>query len=636
MIKQETIEIKIKPVIELFSSGEIKKALLEIENLINDYPNQPLLLNICGVIYQEDKRSDKAIKRFKEALNINPNYAEAHNNLGVTLQAMGQLEEAVKSHKESISIKPNYTEAHNNLGVTLQDLGQNEAAIESYENALVSNPDYVDAHNNLGNIYKKIGRLSKAVESYNKVILMNPDFAEAHFNLGGILNSQGKFDAAVESFNNTIKIRPNAWSVYLSLGNTLREQGKLDKAAISYKKIIEIKPDFSEAHYKLGGVLKQLGHIDDAKKHYEEALEINPDYAAAHYSLSNLIKYKDSDPRINKMHSLLEQDNLNTSERINLSFALAKVYENQENQDQMFKFLHEGNRLRKNELDYSLDKQKKLFSVIKEIYRNPANIKKNLPLGPSNIRPIFIVGMPRSGSTLVEQILSSHNAVYGIGESQSFRKLLAPIIKKNLKQGSKIASTSIGDSKINIGNTYDLQESTFLSIREKYLDDIANLNLNESIIIDKSLLNFRFIGFILSAFPEAKIIHTQRDARAICWSIYKNLFNAVGYGNNYDDLVGFYSLYSELMDFWHKLFPDRIYDISYEDLTNNQERETKLLLEHCDLDWDENCLNFHKTKRVVKTSSLLQVREKMYQGSSDAWKKHKAHIEPLIKALGSY
>ena len=604
MIKQETIEMKIKPVIVLFSSGKIKEALLEIESLINDYPNEPLLLNICGVIYKEAKKSDEAIKRFKEALNINPNYAEAHNNLGVTFQDMGQLEEAVKSHRESISIKPSYTEAHNNLGVTLEDLEQNEAAIESYKNALLSNPDYVEAHNNLGNIFKKIGRLSQAVESYNKVISISPNFAEAHFNLGGILNSQGKFDDAVESFRNTIEIKPNSWSAHLSLANTLREQDNLEDAVISYKKVIEINPDSAETHFRL----------------------------------SNLIKYKDNDPRISKMHSLLEQDNLSVSDRINLSFALAKVYENLENQDQMFKFLHEGNRLSKNELNYSLDNQKKLFSVIKEIYQNPDNIQKNLSLKSSNIKPIFIIGMPRSGSTLVEQILSSHNAVHGTGESQIFRKLLSPIIKANLKKGSKIVSTTIGDTEINLSNTYALPESTFLAIREQYLDGIASMNLNESIITDKSLLNFRFIGFILSAFPEAKIIHTQRDARAICWSIYKNNFlsNAVGYGNNFDDLVGFYSLYSELMDFWHKLFPGRIYDICYEDLTNNQEQETKLLLAHCDLDWDDNCLNFHQTKRVVKTSSLLQVREKMYQGSSDAWKKHKTHLGPLIKALSSY
>ena len=151
-------------------------------------------------------------------------------------------------------------------------------------------------------------------------------------------------------------------------------------------------------------------------------------------------------------------------------------------------------------------------------------------------------------------------------------------------------------------------------------------------------MNFRNIGFILSAFPEAKIIHLKRDARATCWSIYKNNFHqkGIGYGNNLDDLAGFYGLYTDLMDFWHQTFPDKIYDLCYEDLTTNQEEETRKLLEYCELDWDENCLNFHKNKRAVKTASSLQVRQKMYQGSSEAWKQHEVYLEPLIKALDSY
>ena len=152
---------------------------------------------------------------------------------------------------------------------------------------------------------------------------------------------------------------------------------------------------------------------------------------------------------------------------------------------------------------------------------------------------------------------------------------------------------------------------------------------------DKMPANFRYIGFILSAFPEAKIIHLKRDARATCWSNYKYFFTdrENGYSHNFDDLVGFYSLYRELMDFWHDLYPNKIYDLCYEDLTNDQENETRKLLEYCDLDWDENCLNFHKNERAVKTASALQVREKMYQGSSDAWKEYEAYLKPLINEL---
>ena len=168
-----------------------------------------------------------------------------------------------------------------------------------------------------------------------------------------------------------------------------------------------------------------------------------------------------------------------------------------------------------------------------------------------------------------------------------------------------------------------------------YLDSISYFNILEEKFTDKMHMNFRYIGFILSAFPEAKIVHLKRDARATCWSIYKRVFVDIGnaYSYNQEDLAKYYSLYSDLMSFWHELYPNQIYDICYEDLTNNQEEETRKLLEYCDLDWDENCLNFHTNKRAVQTASALQVRKKMYQGSSDAWKKYESYLKPLIKGL---
>ena len=185
---------------------------------------------------------------------------------------------------------------------------------------------------------------------------------------------------------------------------------------------------------------------------------------------------------------------------------------------------------------------------------------------------------------------------------------------------------------------YKLSEKTFLSVRQQYLEALSRFNVPENVITDKMPLNCQYIGFILSAFPEAKIVHLKRDARATCWSIYKHYFSSAGNGwaYNLDDLAEFYGLYLEQMNFWHQLYPGKIYDICYEDLTTHQEEETQKLLQYCELDWDENCLNFHTSKRVVKTASALQVRQKMYQGSSEAWKKHEEYLQPLIKALSSY
>jgi hypothetical protein len=245
----------------------------------------------------------------------------------------------------------------------------------------------------------------------------------------------------------------------------------------------------------------------------------------------------------------------------------------------------------------------------------PESIQKK-----SNIRPIFILGMPRSGTTLVEQIIASHHKVYGAGELNNLKNIVTPILVNHLNSKNK---------------TINKQE--IKSVRQQYLDSLIKLNAKEKIVTDKMPINFRFIGFILSALPEAKIIHVKRDARATCWSNYKHYFSS-GNGFTFDqeDLARFYGLYSELMDFWHKLFPNKIYDLNYEKLTVNQKKETEKLLKYCELDWDENCLEFHKNDRGIKTASASQVRQKMYQGSSEAWKKYEPYIEPLISGLKGY
>jgi len=402
-----------------------------------------------------------------------------------------------------------------------------------------------------------------------------------------------------------------------NLGVVFQQLNQMDAAVKSFKEALAIKPDFAEAHNNLGNAYKELGQVNESVKNYEQVLSIKPDFAVAYFNLVSMKQYTASDPQIAQMQSLLSSSNLSQSDRIHLYFALAKVYEDLGYQDEFFKSLHEGNRLRKQELNYFLESSQNLSSTVKKMFIYPPSLSYK----PSTIRPIFIVGMLRSGTTLVEQIISSHHAVYGAGELNTLQNLIDPIIRNYLTKDENI-----------------LPKKTFLSIRQQYLEALTDFNVPEDVITDKMPLNFQYIGFILSAFPEAKIVHMKRDARATCWSIYKNNFDSksVGFGHNLEDLAGFYGLYVELMDFWHQLFPDKIYDLCYEDLTTNQEEETRKLLQYCELDWDEHCLNFHKNKRAVQTASSLQVRKKMYQGSSKAWKKHESYLKPLIKALSSY
>ena len=675
---------KINSIIEQYSSGYIQESLEAIKGLINEYPKESILLNICGVIYKSTGQLEMAIQSFEQAIKITSDFADAHYNLGLTLQELNQLDDAVKSYEMTLSIQSNYAKAHNNLGIVFKELGKIDDSVKSYKQAIDIQPEFAEAHNNLGNVLFALGKFDDAIASYNQALAIQSDYFEVHNNLGNIFHELEQFDTALEFYEKALNINPDYAEAHNNLGITLKELGKLEEAVESYKKALNINPDYAEAHnnlgstletltqyteaiesYKkalnidpdyaeahnnlgqafyllnltdqaldsfenalalnpefvdaynnMGGMLQDLGRLDEALNCYVSALAIEPDDAEIHRNLSTVRNYKPGDTQFDYMQSLLTNNNLYDSDRINLFFALAKAHEDLGNKDDFFKLLNAGNELRRKDLNYSIEKNLNIHSLYKDLFISTTNI---IPAyEPLTIKPIFIVGMPRSGTSLVEQIVSSHHKVYGAGELSALDDLIVPMMNNYLS------------------NREALNEKKFLSIRNSYSNILSNLDVSEKIITDKMPTNFENIGFILNAFPEAKIIHLKRDAMAICWSIYKHNFptDAIGFPYNMEDLAQFYISYSEMMGFWHDQFPNKIYDLNYENLTTNQEDETKKLLEYCELDWDENCLNFHTNTRTVKTASSLQVKEKMYQGSSEAWKKYESYLKPLINALG--
>jgi len=545
----------------------------------------------------------KAIGAINPLIQKYPNAPILFNLLGICFNSISKFEDAIKMFAEATKINSNYAEAFYNLGSVQKKLGRFQEAIENYKRAIQITPNYLDAHNNLGNIYKDLGLLNDAIESYEWAISYGPKYAIAHINLASIYSS---YD--------------------------------LEKALHHYQEAISIEPNFPEAHYSLGTVFSSLGQKDESMKSYEKALELRSDYVEAHNALSTIKKYKKNDPQIKQMKNLLKQTNLMLSDKISLNFALAKASEDLENHKDFFKFLNEGNQLNKEKLNYSIDSDLEGISNIRNIFINSkgsapkSNLKKGMP------RPIFIVGMPRSGTSLVEQIISSHTEVYGAGELDFLSRSILKEIHTEVYGAGELDFLSKNVLKeIKPDNIKKIDSKEFFEkITNNYYRSLSSFNISEDIFTDKMPLNFRFIGFILSAFPEAKIVHLKRDPIATCWSIYKHYFksNGNGYASNFDDLSSYYLMYKGLMDFWHKTFPNQIYDISYEDLTLSQEKETRKLLNYCDLSWDDRCLNFHKNTRAVHTTSGFQVREKMYQGSSEAWRKYEQYLEPLILKIG--
>jgi len=472
--------------------------------------------------------------------------------------------------------------------------------------------------NTLVNLYNA-GRMEMTEQACREFLQTYPHSITVINILGGALHSQGKLPEAVAACNRAIEVKPDNAEAYNNRGNALRSLGQLMEAVQSCEKAIELKPDFAEAYNNLGNILKDLGQLTGALMNYEKAIEFKPDFAIAHHNLSALKKYKPDDAQIEIMEDLLTSLEPGTSDRMYLCFALAKVYEDLDEYDTSFKYLAEGNHLRHKALNYHIDNDREMIARIKNIFATEGLALVAVPDVNASIQPLFIVGMPRSGTSLVEQILASHTKVHGAGELESMNRLATPILNlENNQENSQLFQNAIKQ------------------MHDGYLEALAALTVPEKIITDKNPHNYRWIGFILSAFPDAKIINLNRDSRATCWSIYKHCFSKEGNGYAYDiyDLVEFYKLYIDLMSFWRERYPDSIYDLCYEDLTENQEKETRRLLEFCNLEWEKQCLDFHKLERVVKTASAAQVRKKMYKGSSESWRKYEKHLQPMINGLG--
>jgi tetratricopeptide (TPR) repeat protein len=627
--------------------GRLDEALASYTQAIALKPDYAEAHYNLGITLQELGRLDEAEASYTQAIALKPDYAEAHYNLGITLQELGRLDEAEASYTQAIALKPDYAEAHYNLGITLKELGRLDEAAASYMQAIALKPDYALAHTNLGNTLKELGRLDESEASFRQAIALKPDYALAHSNLGGTLQELGRLDEALASLNQAIAFKPDFAEAHSNLGNSLQELGRLDEALASCRQAIALKPDFAEAHSNLGITLKELGRLDEALASYTQAIALKPDYALAHSNIGNSLqelgrldealasykqaiglkpdfaeahraltsmkKFESKDEQYSKMLELYLDKNISEEQRCHINFGLAKASEDLGDYEQAYTYYGEGNALRKRLLTYDINQDVELFKQLKSSY---PKIEKN-SLEPDkltkNLMPVFIVGMPRSGTTLVEQIVSSHSQVTGAGELNFARQF-----------GAAIAA---GITEVN--------NDALLDFRQNYLNKLQNVSNGNLIVTDKMPQNFRYIGLLAAAFPEAKIIYVKRNPAAVCWANYKQYFvsKSLGYCYGLDDVISYHKLYENLMEFWTNMLSNRIYKLDYELLTVNQESETRQLIEYLGLDWDENCLSPQNNTRSVATASNLQVRQKVYQGSSEQWKKYEPFLHGAFDGL---
>ena len=602
--------------LEHFQNGQFIEAEKLAKFITQKFPQNQFAFKVLGAVLRAKGLKSEAADANRESVALSPDDSEAHNNLGVTLQELGRLEEAETSYNRAIALKTNYANAHYNLGNTLKEMRRLGEAEASYNKAIAFKPDYVGAYYNLGVTLHEQGRLEEAETIYNRAIALKPDYAEAHNNLGVTLQELGRLEEAEARYKQAIELKPDYAEAHYNLGNTFKELGRLREAESSYNRAIAFNPDHAEAYNNLGNTLKGLGRFGEAEASYKQAIELKPDYAEAHRHITSIKKFDRQDEQYSRMLALYIDEKISEEQRCSISFGLAKACQDLGNFEQAFNYYREGNELRKKLSNYDINQDVELFREIKSNYpqieRNSLQSNKLL----KKLTPIFIVGMPRSGTTLVEQIISSNSKVTGAGELPYANEFGAFITNRC--------------SKVN--------HRALLDFRGKYLKKLQNVSDGNSIVSDKMPQNFRYIGLLAAAFPEAKIIHVRRDPYAVCWSNYTQYFMSknLGYCYALDDIVKYYGLYENLMKFWTNKLGKRIYKLNYELLVINQKKETQKLIDYLDLDWDEKYLSPQNNKRSVATASNLQIREKVYQGSSQNWKKYLPFLNGALNCLDQY
>ena len=574
-----------------------------------------------GMSLHKQGQYEAAGKLYQQILVLNNKHPDAHNLLGAVYVMYKNYKLAEKHLLKSIKLSGNYAPAHYNLGKTYLDQGKLQSAFVAFSKAVKLKPDYVEAVFLLANTQVRQGDLPPAQVAFEKVIAWHPENYEAHNNLGSVLQDQSDFQGAVEHHQAAIRLKPDFELAYLNLSNALVELERHHDALNLLSTCLE-HCNGSKVHHAMGTVHQQLGQMPQARQAYMAAISIDPSGGKSYRHLAEITKTDNSEniDLMSLVSNACQLDNISLESKEHLNFALAKLLDGLKDYEGAFSAYEAGNSLHRKSEKYNPSESAGLFKIIKSAYIKNNLIEADGPVSNDN-RPIFILGMPRSGTTLVEQIIASHTSVTGAGE--------LPYLADEVKQykGGVMAFHK---------HFAKMSREQLSSVAEGYLAGLSKYDQGLAKITDKMPHNFLYIGLIATLFPNAKIIHCKRHPVANCLSIYKAYFaakNAHPYAWDLKELAHYHNLYEDLMAHWRDVLPERFYEVSYEQLTSNQEEESRKLIDYCGLDWQEACLDFHNTERKVKTASAFQVRQPMHKQSVDLWKRYGDALQPLLDNL---
>jgi tetratricopeptide (TPR) repeat protein len=583
-----SVEALFAEAVSAHRAGALAEAERRYRQILATDPGHAGNLHLLGVVAAQSGRFAEAEALIGAALSVNPANADALGDLGNVLRSLGRGEDAVRSYRAALVLRPDNPQAAFNFGLMLASLDRTDEAADAFRRTLELSPGHYLAHNSLAVALRTLGRPAEAETVLRRAIALQPGQADAHLNLGIVLHDLGRPDAAFAAFEAARQLSPGRAEPSNNLALALRELGRTEALAAT-----------------------------------DAALAADPGSATAWYIRSDLKRFESGDPDIAAMEGLLasaSQRNLPADAVVQLEFALGKAWRDAGDVDRAFGHYAAGNRRKRATFTY--DAAADAARIAAYAAATPAEVLARLAgAGVPDERPVFVVGMPRSGTTLVEQILASHSEIASVGETPA----LGEVVRAAVRADHALISAADYERL--------LSPEPLRAVANDYLHRLPQGPARR--VVDKTPANFQFAGVIAPALPGARIIHCRRDAADTCLSCYTTLFTGrQDFAYDLAELGGYYRAYAAAMAHWREVLPaDRLLEIDYEALVDDLEGQARRMIAFSGLEWEPACLDFHRPGRRVQTASASQVRRPAYRSSIRAAAPFEAHLAPLLAAL---
>ena len=649
------------------SLGDHERAIDSCRIALRLKPLYPDAANNLGLALQALGRHEEAAEQYRAALDARPEFALARNNLGTVLRDLGRTDEAVEAFRTAVAHDPALALARANLGQALVDAGQADEALEHCQEAVRLQPDLAAAHNNLGNVYRNLGQWAAAHRAYAEALRLSPDLGNAriHANLGLALQHDGKlaealsclrravelapddaelwqylatahavdedYAAAIPCCERIVALKPEQAESHTELGWALQEEGRLTEASACYHRALELEPNGVNALLKQGGLHEELGAMAEAEANYRRARAVDLNAPGPLDCLATLLRGRLSDEDQDAVRSRLDDPVLDDGPRANLLYGLAHTHDARGDYLEAAACLERANalalnqRIKRHQIYDPAEHSRYVDRLIEGF--TPKLFERLKGAGHDTDRPVFVFGMPRSGTTLVEQVLASHTRVHGAGELRLARQMLdamSGVVGR--ADGLLPCLTALDTTRVfELGRRH---QASLHEILERVRPGFAPCR-----IVDKMPDNYLYLGLLALVFPRATLIHVRRDSRDVALSCWMTNFRSIRWANDPEHLVGRFREHERVSGHWKQVLPVTVHEVFYERLVDEFENEARRLVAACDLDWEPACLQFHQTSRPVRTASVTQVRQPLYRKAVARWKHYETPLAELFARL---